>query len=973
MEKAIQFKGISLDRSDQLADIGELAYCHGAELHGGILRPSILRKSPATRTDVNGQEVPISINGRLVYIHTANGYDHHISLSGNTLYFGSVSLISDEHLPDITPNSITSMGNTLIVNVPGKGLHYFRWNGSRYITLGQRPPEIEIQFCPGSRPEDCGYPQDGLDIYGIHTHDDSRYVVDENKLHWAFSAFSDTPPENAFTVNPGRVNKEFDKDEEEKAGEYVSGLVKTEDDHVQSGALLLNKKNKLYVRKSHRALFTEAAWALINRTHDHITSEGRFYAPFFVRYVYRMFDGSTAYASAPVLITPGTDILPQLFTMNLSSLATFVSTSPKWKLSHPFKSIDGTNITTVAEVVASLAYGYRPMDFDLRYNVSDTNIAALKVWADVITSVDIFISQPLVWYDDSKLIEHFYHRNVPYTVNSAGSPVSWIDDLDSANTGHHYITDIPATYPDGIDSRFLNVSTFFKLKSITLDKLSSTGGFTALDVEKNTVRNITTQEQLSTDDYGQYSTFIPSGVYNYNHRLNIYGIYEKLYPGFPLSTMCAYFNHNTIQVSHVNIKLSTDAGEVWVQNQASFSPSLALLGAAPLYYPDSRAVLMELVAADGCYTFSMKEHPFLNGSVTIPSSMTRTTSSYASTSQVIPVSDSILTSAADNPFTFPAKNASTVGTGQVLDLCTAVRPLSQGQFGSFPLIAFCTDGIWALTVGANGLYTAVNPISREVCAHKSNVYGSITQYHASMILQLDQTLMFTTDRGLNLLSGSEVVSLTNQLKGAALDIHKLFFISVVHAPVKALLPDGLPQLSSIPIINGNMDVKALYDWVNGRAIFFNSNLSGSCLIYTESDRQFSTATLGSLTAIYNSYPIPYVQDANGTYTLSLGPDYADDTPHTSVVVTRHIAFGDYRDVISSIRHVMDCATPPLVLFFGSNDGINDIFLGALNRLHANYISGKPYRYFRLALVLTMKQRETYSALILGITSKHNKL
>ena len=216
-------------------------------------------------------------------------------------------------------------------------------------------------------------------------------------------------------------------------------------------------------------------------------------------------------------------------------------------------------------------------------------------------------------------------------------------------------------------------------------------------------------------------------------------------------------------------------------------------------------------------------------------------------------------------------------------------------------------------------------------------------------------------------------SLTNQLKGAALDINKLFFISVGSAPVKALLPDGLPQLSSIPIINGNMDVRALYDWVNGRAIFFNSNLSGSCLIYTESDRQFSTATLGSLAAIYNSYPIPYVQDANGTYTLSLGPDYADDTAHISVVVTRHIAFGDYRDVISSIRHVMDCATPPLVLIFGSNDGINDIFLGALNRLHANYIPGQPYRYFRLALVLTMKQRETYSALILGITSKHNKL
>ena len=117
----------------------------------------------------------------------------------------------------------------------------------------------------------------------------------------------------------------------------------------------------------------------------------------------------------------------------------------------------------------------------------------------------------------------------------------------------------------------------------------------------------------------------------------------------------------------------------------------------------------------------------------------------------------IYTSEVNNPFYFPLAGINTVGTGEIVGIRSTTKALSQGQFGQFPLYAFSSDGIWALQLSDAGLYSSIQPISRDVC----NNPDSITQ--------LDSSIVFSTERGLKLLQGSDISLLSSSLEGANID------------------------------------------------------------------------------------------------------------------------------------------------------------------------------------------------------------
>ena len=102
---------------------------------------------------------------------------------------------------------------------------------------------------------------------------------------------------------------------------------------------------------------------------DESTNKGRFIMPFFVRYAYRLYDGSLTMQSAPILMMCATDVAPQVAITS--------------GLTDPIK----------ARVVGAV--------HDLQYYVSEPEeiLSELRAWSDIITSVDIFISAPLYKYD----------------------------------------------------------------------------------------------------------------------------------------------------------------------------------------------------------------------------------------------------------------------------------------------------------------------------------------------------------------------------------------------------------------------------------------------------------------------------------------------------------------------------------------------------------------------------------------------
>ena len=110
--------------------------------------------------------------------------------------------------------------------------------------------------------------------------------------------------------------------------------------------------------------------------------------------------------------------------------------------------------------------------------------------------------------------------------------------------------------------------------------------------------------------------------------------------------------------------------------------------------------------------------------------------------RIIDLPNKIYTSEINNPFHFPVLGINTIGTGTILGISSAVKALSEGQFGQFPLYAFTSEGVWALEVSNTGSYSARQPVTREVCINTNS------------ITQIDNAVLFATNRGIMLISGS---------------------------------------------------------------------------------------------------------------------------------------------------------------------------------------------------------------------------
>lgn len=108
----------------------------------------------------------------------------------------------------------------------------------------------------------------------------------------------------------------------------------------------------------------------------------------------------------------------------------------------------------------------------------------------------------------------------------------------------------------------------------------------------------------------------------------------------------------------------------------------------------------------------------------------------------------------NNPFSYPATNSYRVGMGHILGLSTNTVALSSGQFGQFPIFCFCSDGIWTMSIGmGEALINSITPLSREVCNN------------AESITPIDGGTAFTTNKGLFIISGSQVIDISSLAEG----------------------------------------------------------------------------------------------------------------------------------------------------------------------------------------------------------------
>lgn len=108
------------------------------------------------------------------------------------------------------------------------------------------------------------------------------------------------------------------------------------------------------------------------------------------------------------------------------------------------------------------------------------------------------------------------------------------------------------------------------------------------------------------------------------------------------------------------------------------------------------------------------------------------------------------------PMSFPAKYTYRIGDGTILGMARLTIALSQDTFGRYPLLVFCTDGIYSIGIDetGNGAYTNITPFSREVCVNPKS------------ICEIDGAVLFASHKGLMIATQGNVQEFCPQLNGS---------------------------------------------------------------------------------------------------------------------------------------------------------------------------------------------------------------
>lgn len=976
MQQSIRYKGLSLTPDEMAVENGALSLCGNLELHDGALRPAIVSGTPLSQSlTVNGEVA------KILYVHETGSYHHLIAIVSSSIYW----FMQDGTLGSSTPIksfdyestviSIDSIGNTLII-VATDGIHYAMWesNGqssSDYSYKGQKPPFLELSFFfdPKNKPED-------YELGGINT---------KGSKEGFYDAFQQT------TYSCGDV---FNK---------VNGNSFTSGDQVAN------------IKDDKQSDITQSIYALVNRTNNLIAKQGRFYASFFIRYCYRMFDGSMIMHSSPVFIPIQVPNSYSVYSANISfpseNYKNLIVTGAEvgWEDSLTFNRKDAKE-NVIEASISKCTFMYVPHNVALSYALQG-DIDELKRWKDIIKSIDIFITPPVTNVDTSAKISVLEMCQPNYVLNGKNvGDYHWTSDKGKSygmvsvrfpkKSDDDYNNQLSsAGNGDTSEANDQNISAFYKICSLPIDNLTKVAN-KELPVDKAAVYQVSLQEQMQ-DDYKTHNFLTAKGSYVYNHRLNLFGVQEHLMSGFSRKVMfpkgnylrtVGLFNSQLI-IKKIVTELHTTSGTKYVENvleeDSNDRIESFMLANLVKYYPDSRAKKMVFFcttvdSAYVIYAFPLKECKELNGAMHM-GNFTEEITPYIVTSydysvdDVVDMSNKIYTSESDNAFYFPLNGINTVGIGTIQGIASTTRALSQGQFGQYPLMAFSTDGIWAMEVSSKGTYSSIHPISREVCSNPKS------------ITQLDQSVIFATNRSISRIAESQVVSMSDVLDGPGFNISGTlgkflnFFVdaegdSESVKTIKAQMRQ-LIDFTSSPI-EFFQHCQVIYDYKNSRILCLDvtqtsraSTADTVALCYSIKDNAWSTFLIQNVLTSINSYPHPYIQYRDGSVmVLDKGHDYKDPTEYHGIIVTRTLKFDEDNvpDSITGYIHSLTSGSIPIMWLYGSNDNQNWHYIGRLGGMKSSYMATHSYRFFRIALYLKMKSMNQYFDTRLEIIRRFSK-
>lgn len=737
---------------------------------------------------------------------------------------------------------------------------------------------------------------------------------------------------------------------------------------------------------------------LLSNIKEKITDKGFFYMPFYVRYAYRLYDGSYSWHSAPILMLPM--VIPPLMKVG-----------------------EYTKNSGVQSVPTTLNVPY----FSLDYKILDEGAtSAFKDWKELIAGIDIFISAPIYTYDQSKrikrlgssrsiLLNSYYDWNpkgldlrthpeiIPdkifvghYASSRTGSP-NFIDRfLETDGASNYAAWELPLN--DKFHDDIKGVSNFYKVASIEPAAVAVMSEYKRVPMDAIELDALVSRPPLP-DDYQSHCELSANYLLTFNSRLNLADVHLTPAQPFPIKsavqattptndedniTMIVYTRLNGV-LCRVTSKLVSDVN-AW---------DLEKCFPRYIYYPDASAYKMIFKYGTKEIIIDLTPHDFLNGAYWYgnlgidakPESNAKAETKSASTS--VPMGNKIYTSDVNNPFSFPVNGINTIGTGSIIGISTAAKALSQGQFGQFPLYAFTTEGVWALEVGSNGFYTARQPITRDVCTNPNG------------ITQIDSAVLFPSSRGVMLLSGSNSICISESIgTDTPFALSKLPLMSKI-AELAGCTPN---QYRYAPFGNFLKTCQMIYDYMHQRIIICGD--SSCAFVYSLKSKEWGIMA-NVVKSTVNSYPEALAMSKDGhlvdfsqkyvgwiysaesvfptTPHIQIGTSLKDMTgwPNSGTITplrNRQISIDVYSDTRSKgffVTRPIKLEMPDVLktidtviqrgyfhkgyvqsVLYGSRDLLNWKVVWSSKDHYLRGFRGTPYKYFRIVCVTSLADGES---------------
>lgn len=740
----------------------------------------------------------------LIYVHEGSNYKNYITLADKALAFfdAAGNTGSIDTMSTTARPLITHIGNILVVS-DGDRMQYYLWkpDTKSYKSLGNKIPEPVIEFAM---------------VYGNWgTPNRSAYNCGySGDVGDCLEFYAMPNPHADYAWHAPRVKNQ---------GQYNDLVI----------GLYTKSLNGLAENK----LFTE---------------------PFVIRYALELYDGSYTYLSAPIMMFPH---------ITGNCYADYYEGSLRMNV-----------------------YGLQ-LAFKATFNYSE--------WSDIVKGVTVFASDGVNLYDLGTDQDPRPGYGSLYTSDGTPTGAKWQDGIMGTGGGGGYninthttsartYTEHSMKYYSSVIStnrsfvergfwEFLplnsrsyqeilddmqSASVFYKLFEAGIkgnDKWESSKSY----IKSHVLDNLTTQDQLNTDDYYSRCPLVPQFLMSYNSRLHLAGVSRGFFDGYETFLP---FDNNAGYGYDVYVYIKTPSGTRVVKKSYTTYEKMGIY----FFYPDPRAYqAIIFIAGAWLCTLELKEHPSLNGAYyfrlpteddateqtgTLGNGIPTQAECDAAVNETAePLSNQIFTSEVNNPFVFTYKGNKTIGTGNIVALATLTTAISQGQFGQHPVIVFSTDGIWAMEVTKEGYLNPAQPMSREVCIN------------ANTILETDGAVFFASKKGLMIIVGNqrslEVKCVSGQMNGKAFSTATITAISESN-DWSSLITSCADTRGFLQFIRDSSCFLA-YDYIDNRILIINPSYTYSYL-FSMVDGSVSKMVIpsGAVRAV-RSYPDYLLQSSDG--------------------------------------------------------------------------------------------------------------